>query len=173
MFWSYHALDFLFSDLSTGSAGNHALHHPDTAKKLPRLPHFPRLPQSGAKTVTILQTDPLPPAPQPREDEYPADAVSPRFDELGRRFMPENPYPGVINLPLGPRDVLALSLFWTDAASTAATTGDGEAWSFAETRAAHFLRIAREIQPYCQAAFLSMTREQLEAWAAKRSGGAA
>jgi hypothetical protein len=123
--------------------------------------------------MTTTGRDPLPPAPQPPEDEYPSNAVAPRFDEHGRRFMPEVPWPGIVNLALGPVDVMILHVFWKDTARKAAAAGNGEAWSFAEMRAAHFLRIAREIQPECQAAFVSLTREQLEAMAEKHARGIA
>jgi hypothetical protein len=115
----------------------------------------------------------LPPAPQPPADEYPADAVAPRFDELGRRFMPEEPYPGILNIPLGPIDALALSSFWSDAAADAARMGNGEVWSFAEERAAAFLRLARIMQPNCRAPFISLSAEQLDALIVKPAGGVA
>ena len=124
-------------------------------------------------TTAELSTTPLPSAPQPPADEYPPDAVAPRFDEHGRKFVPEEPMPGVVNVPLGPIDALALSLFWANAATDAVATGSGEAWSFSETRAAHFLRIARHIQADCQEPFVSLSADQLEAFAAKHSGGVA
>jgi hypothetical protein len=113
----------------------------------------------------------LPPAPQPPVDEYPADAVASRYDEHGRRFMPEEPYPGILNIPLGPIDALALSSFWADAATHAATVGKDDVWLFAEERSAAFLRLARIMQPNCQAPFISLSAEALEALKAKHAGG--
>ena len=117
-----------------------------------------------------LTDNPTAPAP-PLADDYPPYAVAPRFDEQGRKFVPEEPVPGVVNVPLGPVDAMALYLFWRDAAINAVAAGSGEAWSCSETRAAHFLRIARHIQPDCRDPFISLSASQLEALVAKHAGG--
>jgi hypothetical protein len=123
-------------------------------------------------TTSATVADPLPPAPQPQEDGYPAEAVAPRFDEQGRKFVPEAPYPGILNLPCGPADALVLSRFWAETAAEAGRTGNTEAWSFAETRSAHFLRLARNLQPLCVQSFLRLTPEQLEVFTIKHPKGA-
>ena len=123
--------------------------------------------------MMFSETGPLPAAPEPPADDYPQDAVAPRFDEHGRKFMPEEPYPGILSIPIGPIDALALSLFWADAATHAARTGEGEVWSFSEERSAHFLRLARFMQPNCRDQFLSLSPDQIETLMARHSGGAA
>jgi hypothetical protein len=123
-------------------------------------------------TTIDIPTEPTP-SPQPPDDNYPADAVAPRFDEQGRKFVPEEPYPGILNLPCGPADALVLSRFWAETAAEAVRMGDAKAWTFAETRAAHLLRLARRMQPDCQAPFLSLTSEQLEEFVVKHGGGEA
>ena len=124
-------------------------------------------------TTAELSTTPLPSAPQPPADEYPADAVAPRFDEHGRKFVPEEPMPGVVNVPLGPADALFLSLCWADTATNAVHAASIDLWSFAEMRAAHFLRIARQLQPECKAPFISLSADDIEASVAKHAGGVA